>query len=340
MRNAKVFCGSSHHELGDLILNKLGLNSSPLNVSRHSNHELSIELGVSVRNQDIFIIQSGSDSVNDHLMELLCAISACRSCDAWRITAVMPYLPYSKQCKRKNSSRGPITAKLVANMLAVAGVDHIITIDLHHDQMQGFFNQPVDNLLAEPTLCRYVTENFLDYKTSVAVAKNPGGIPRVTSFADRLKIEFAVIHGAASCPGPLNNKVTILAESMDLLESTQTQWEEGLHLIGNVELKTCFLVDDIIDKPDSFIAAANLLMKKGAKRVICMGTHGILGSDAMECLQDCLSIEAIVVTNSYPIDSSKKLSKLQIIDISSVLAEAIRRTHNSESISYLFNTSI
>ncbi|KAJ1511444.1 hypothetical protein HMI54_000808, partial [Coelomomyces lativittatus] len=331
MRKAKVFAGSSHEELASLIVEKLGIPASPLLTTRHSNREASVELGLSVRNQDVFIIQSGSSTINDHLMELLMTINSCRISDAARITAILPYFPYSKQSKKK-LSRGCIPAKMVANMLAVAGVDHIITLDLHHDQMQGFFNRPIDNLLAEPTFCKYIQEHFPDeYMTGVVVSKNPGGVKRVTSMADRLKIDFALMHKdhlstlaatttTTTTTTPTNKDRTSspLLETSDSLEQPTpptTNFDasivpiadslgsihvvevihsdyshNGLQLVGEVTNRICFVLDDIIDKPDSFISAAELLCKKGATQVILLATHGILNPGTLEKFEMCDAI--------------------------------------------------
>jgi ribose-phosphate pyrophosphokinase len=208
MRNAKVFAGSSHTELAALIVQKLGIPAAPITIKNHANRETSIELDVSVRNQDIFIIQSGSDTINDHLMELLILINSCRTSSAARITAIIPYFPYSKQSKKKKS-RGAITAKLIANMIIVAGADHIITMDLHHDQIQGFFSKPVDNLLSEPCLCKYILDHITPYhevSEVVIVSKNPGGVKRVTNIADRLRCDFALIHQDKNFPSPVRSQ--------------------------------------------------------------------------------------------------------------------------------------
>ncbi|KAJ3363164.1 hypothetical protein GGF32_004735 [Allomyces javanicus] len=372
MRGAKVLGGSSHPDLTEQIVDRLGIQLVPVTFKSHANHEKTLEIHQSIRNQDVFIIQSGSDEINDHLMELLIMINTCRASSAGRITAILPYLPYSKQCKKKKS-RGAVTAKLVANMLTVAGVDHIITLDLHHDQMQGFFSKPVDNLLAEPTLFKYVTQYYPDHQLGVVVSKNPGGVKRVTSLSDRLKMDFALIHQDKSVPKPQRARVvttgsqnhlvhdTMSGESLpqllatsastaalddpdvQVLEVIDTAWhEDGLQLVGDVKGRVAFLVDDMIDAPDTFIAAAKLLLRRGATKVVVLGTHGILSNDALAEFEKASSISEIAVTNSYPIPPEKRAmsTKLRIMDISGVIAEAIRRTHNGESISYLFNTAI
>lgn len=193
MRKTKILAGSSHPSLSEAICSRLGVDPAPVILKKFSNGETSVEIGVSVRDTDTFVIQSGSRTVNDHLMELLILLSACKGASASRVTAVLPYFPYVKQSKMKKH-RGCIAAKMVANLLTVAGVDHIITMDLHASQMQGFFQVPVDNLYAEPAIVRWIKENVDGWRDVVIVSKNPGGAKRVTSMADALKVNFALIH--------------------------------------------------------------------------------------------------------------------------------------------------
>lgn len=193
MRKSHVFVGSSHPELGKLICDRLGVEPGPCTLRKFSNGETSIEIGLSVRDEDIYIVQSGSSHINDAIMELLTFISGCKGGSAHKITAVLPLFPYSKQSKMKKH-RGAITAKMLANLIIMAGADHVITMDLHASQMQGFFSKPVDNLYAGPTLARWIKHNVPDYKEAVIVSKNPGGTKRVTALADALKINFAMIH--------------------------------------------------------------------------------------------------------------------------------------------------
>lgn len=193
MRKSHVFVGSSHPELGHLICERLGVEAGQCTLRNFSNGETSIEIGVSVRDEDVYVVQSGSSTINDHIMELLILISGCRGGSANKITAVIPSFPYAKQSKMKKH-RGAITARMLANLLMMAGADHVITMDLHATQMQGFFSKPVDNLLAGPTLARWIKHNVPDYTQAVIVSKNPGGTKRVTALADALKVNFAMIH--------------------------------------------------------------------------------------------------------------------------------------------------
>ncbi|KAJ3206811.1 Ribose-phosphate pyrophosphokinase 2 [Entophlyctis luteolus] len=286
--------------------------------------EMGVELGVSVRNQDVFIIQSGSATINDHLMELLIMINACRLSSARRITAIIPYMPYSKQSKKKKA-RGSITAKLVANMLQVSGVDHIITLDLHNTQIQGFFGKPVDNLLAEPVISQYIHSALRQFDSTgsargCVISKNAGGAKRVTSLADVLKLDFALIHRESH----------FQAKKKSATGSDVTR----LSLVGNVKG-----MDDIINDIHTFIDTAEHLKRCEAERVTIVATHGILSREALIEIDGNDAIDEIAITNSYPMsDEMKEIThKLKVIDVSGLLAEAIRRTHNGESISYLFS---
>ena len=264
-------------------------------------------------NEDVFIIQSGCGEVNDNLMELLIMINACKIASARRITAVVPCFPYSRQDK-KDKSRAPISAKLVANMLTVAGANHIITVDLHASQIQGFFDIPVDNLFAEPLMLKYIRDNIPDYQNAVIVSPDAGGAKRATSIADRLDLNFALIHKE-------RKKVNEVAR---------------MTLVGDTMGKVAILVDDMADTCGTLALAAKTLMDHGAIAIYAMATHGILSGNAISIINQSVITE-LVVSNTIP-SEDKKLScpKIKTLDVSSTLAEAIRRTHNGESVSYLF----
>jgi len=192
MRGALVFSGSSHPRLVEGICDRLGMKQGSATLGKFKNGETSVTIHTSIRNKDVFIVQSGSERINDSIMELLIMISACKGGSAKSITAVMPYFPYSRQSKKKQH-RGAITARMVANLLHIAGVNHVITLDLHASQMQGFFKCPVDNLVAEPLLARWIRVNVPNWREAVVVSKNPGGTKRVTSLADALKLSFGIV---------------------------------------------------------------------------------------------------------------------------------------------------
>lgn len=262
----------------------------------------------------VFVLQSPTPSdVNDGLMELLIILSACKTASARRITAVIPNFPYARQDK-KDRSRAPITAKLMANMLQTAGCQHVITMDLHASQIQGFFNVPVDNLYAEPSTLRWIRAN-LEVRDCVIVSPDAGGAKRATSIADRLDLPFALIHKERPRPNEVSRMV----------------------LVGNVKEKTAILVDDMADTCGTLAKAASTVMEHGAADVIAIVTHGILSGNAIEVLNES-KLSKIVVTNTVNLtDKPSRCSKIEVVDISPTLAEACRRTHNGESVSYLFS---
>ncbi|KAM0401558.1 hypothetical protein ACHAQC_002249 [Fusarium culmorum] len=497
MRNTLIFAGNSCPVLTGQICENLGMHPASAELTQFSNGETSVRILTSVREKDVFVVQSGSPSINDSIMELLIMISACKGGSANKVTAVLPYFPYSRQSKKK-SHRGAITARMLANLLGVAGVKHIITVDLHASQMQGFFKCPVDNLHAEPILAKWIRHNVSNWREAVVVSKNAGGTKRVTSLADALKLNFGIVttdrkrvsnmtasmimrhfdHNVDRQPTPLESNrpipyrgppqaeravetdvtpkretppprtriVTNLQGSPTRVDSsarvpnpdmtepvdsnatppagspddsvngetdyddhkasevTQGRLVQGriveddypspdrsvvdgsvdddpmtmshassffvpepqslggsgdaaassdeednafeepgaehlITLVGNVKNRTVFIVDDMIDKAGSWIAAAETVVKKGgAKRVYCMATHGVFGGDSLEQLQACECIDQIVVTNSFPIDKdrARSISKLVVLDLSFLLAEAIRRNHYGEALSPLF----
>lgn len=310
----KIFAGNSHPELAKLIARRLGLGLAKCVVSKYSNQETSVTIGESVRDEDVFIVQSGCGEINDHLLELLIMINACKTASARRITAVIPCFPYARQDK-KDKSRAPISAKLVANMLTVAGANHVITMDLHASQIQGFFNVPVDNLYAEPSMLKYIRDNIPDYKSNaIIVSPDAGGAKRATAIADRLEVDFAIIHKERK----IANEVARMV------------------LVGDVSGKTAILVDDMADTCGTLGLAAKTLIEHGASKVYAIVTHGILSGKAADVIMNS-PLEGVIVTNTIPHEEKKsKCPKLKTIDISATLAEAIRRTHNGESVSYLF----
>ena len=297
----------------------------------------------------MFILQSTRpNDINDGLMELLIMINACKTASARRITAILPNFPYARQDK-KDKSRAPITAKLMANMLQTAGCNHVITMDLHASQIQGFFNVPVDNLYAEPSAVKWIRENLIHVSEGgavgtragedknkenhlgrndcVIVSPDAGGAKRATSMADRLDLPFALIHKERQRPNEVSR----------------------MTLVGDVKDRTAILVDDMADTCGTLAKAADTLVKHGAKDVVALVTHGILSGKAVQILKEsCLS--KLVITNTVPVSEEKldalgvpdgeKGCRLETIDISPVLAEACRRTHNGESVSFLFSHAV
>ncbi|KAG1749542.1 phosphoribosyltransferase-like protein [Suillus lakei] len=301
----RLLAGNSHPELAHAVAERLGVPLTPCMPKKFSNGEINVKISESVREEDVFIIQSGCSDVNDNLMELLILISACKTASARRITAVIPCFP--------TESRAPITAKLVANMLVSAGCDHVITMDLHASQIQGFFDIPVDNLFSEPLMISYIKRHIDGWQSGIVVSPDAGGAKRVTAMADKLGIEFALIHRKR------DGKSQNAPERMELL-------------VGDVAI----LVDDMIDTGHTLTLAARTLHEKGAKTIYVLISHGLLAEAHMASLNS-LPIEQLVVTNTVPQNEHKEqFSKLIALDISSTIAESIRRTHNGESISLLF----
>ncbi|XP_078041011.1 phosphoribosyl pyrophosphate synthetase isoform X2 [Augochlora pura] len=322
MPNIKVFSGTSHPDLAQRIVDRLGIDIGKVVTKKFSNLETCVEIGESVRGEDVYIVQSGSGEVNDNLMELLIMINACKIASASRVTAVIPCFPYARQDKKDkdfvpdlSTSRAPISAKLVANMLSVAGADHIITMDLHASQIQGFFDIPVDNLFAEPAVLKWIKENIVQWRNSIIVSPDAGGAKRVTSIADRLNVEFALIHK----------------------ERKKANEVASMVLVGDVKDRVAILVDDMADTCGTICHAAEKLLEAGATKVYAILTHGIFSGPAISRINNAC-FEAVVVTNTIPQDGHMTdCPKIQCIDVSMMFAEAVRRTHNGESVSYLFS---
>uniref|UniRef100_A0A8C3BPS8 ribose-phosphate diphosphokinase n=2 Tax=Neognathae TaxID=8825 RepID=A0A8C3BPS8_CAIMO len=293
MPNIVLFSGSSHHDLSQRVADRLGLELGKVVTKKFSNQETSVEIGESVRGEDVYIIQSGCGEINDNLMELLIMINACKIASSSRVTAVIPCFPYARQDK-KDKSRAPISAKLVANMLSVAGADHIITMDLHASQIQGFFDIPVDNLYAEPAVLQWIKENILEWKNCIIVSPDAGGAKRVTSIADRLNVEFALIHK----------------------ERKKANEVDRMVLVGDVKDRVAILVDDMADTCGTICHAADKLVSAGATKVYAILTHGIFSGPAISRINNA-AFEAVVVTNTIPQEEKMKhCPKIQFIDIS------------------------
>lgn len=314
MPNIKIFAGSSNVDIARRITDRIGIKLGKVTSKKFSNQETCVEVGESVRGEDVYIIQTGSGEVNDNLMELLIMINACKIASSCRVTAVIPCFPYSRQDK-KDKSRAPISAKLVANMLSVSGADHIITMDLHASQIQGFFDIPVDNLYAEPAVIKWIKKNIPEWMECCIVSPDAGGAKRVTSLADQLNVDFALIHK----------------------ERKRANEVDRMVLVGDVKDRVAILVDDMADTCGTICTAAERLKEAGALRIYAICTHGIFSGPALDRINQS-SFEAVVVTNTIDqVENMKKAPKIQCIDVSTMLAESIRRTHNGESVSYLFD---
>ncbi|KAG8565650.1 hypothetical protein GDO81_012934 [Engystomops pustulosus] len=342
-------------ELAKRITERLGIELGKAVVYQETNGETRVEIQESVRGQDIFIIQTIPRDVNTSVMELLIMTYALRTSCAKNIIGVIPYFPYSKQSKMRK--RGSIVCKLLASMLSNAGLTHIITMDLHQKEIQGFFNFPVDNLRASPFLLQYIQEEIQDYRNAVIVAKSPDAAKRAQSYAERLRLGLAVIHGEAQCAehdmadgrhSPPTVKNTTVHPGLEIpckrqplypgieLPMMMAKEKPPISVVGDVGGRIAIIVDDIIDEVESFVAAAEILKERGAYKIFVMATHGILSADAPNLIEDS-AIDEVVVTNTVPHEVQKlQCSKIKTVDISLILSEAIRRIHNGESMSYLF----
>ncbi|XP_037884591.1 phosphoribosyl pyrophosphate synthase-associated protein 2 isoform X2 [Glossina fuscipes] len=339
-----IIHGNSHPDLANLVAERLGIKNAGCSVFHKTNRETMVEIGDSVRGKDIYIIQTGTKDANNNIMELLIMAYACKTSSARSIVGVIPYLPYSKQCKMRK--RGCIVTKLLAKMMCTSGLTHIITMDLHQKEIQGFFDIPVDNLRASPFLLQYIQESIPDYRNSVIVARNPGSAKKATSYAERLRLGIAVIHGEQKeaesdqvdgrySPPPTSSRTRTISVSVGVPEHPP-KVKPPINLVGDVNGRIAIMVDDLIDDVQSFVAAAEVLKESGAGKIYVLATHGLLSSDAPRLIEES-HIDEVVVTNTIPHEIQKlQCHKIKTIDISILIAEAIRRIHNKESMSYLF----
>lgn len=306
----KIFTGNSNIDLVEEIVRDLGTTMGKSQVKNFSDGEINVEIEESVRGMDVFVIQSICHPVNNNLMELLILIDALKRASAERITAVLPYYGYARQ-DRKVSPRAPISAKLIADLITAAGASRILTVDLHAGQIQGFFNIPVDHLFAAPVLLEYLKKLQNDL---VIVSPDAGGVERARAYAKRLNSSLAIIDKRRE--GPNVSQV--------------------MNIIGDVEGMIAILVDDLVDTGGTLVRAAFALMEKGAKAVYACCTHPVLSGRAVEILSDS-PIEEMIVTNTIPLrEEAVTCSKIKILSVSSLLADAIRRIYEDESVSCLF----
>lgn len=309
-KRLKVFSGTANLPLAQEIASHLGLELGKMKVDRFQDGETRVRIEETVRGAEVFIIQPTCWPVNDNLMELLIISDAMRRASAKSITAVIPYYGYARQ-DRKTAPRDPITAKLVANLLVNSGIQRIVTLDLHAGQIQGFFDIPVDPLLAAPILADYYKAANFD---GVVVSPDIGGAARARAFAERLHVGLAIVDKRRPEPNVA----------------------EALHIIGNIEDKRVLLVDDIIDTAGTIVAVSDRLHKAGATEIYACCTHPVLSGNATEKLERS-GIKELVVTNSIPIPPSKMSDKIKVLSVAPLLAEAIRRIYEELSVSVLFD---
>ncbi|MGM0410623.1 MAG: ribose-phosphate diphosphokinase [Bacillota bacterium] len=307
----KIFTGNSHPELAKDICDYLGTELVSAEIDRFRDGEISVRIDETVRGADVFVIQPTKPPVNENIMELLVMIDALRRASARRITAVVPYYGYARQ-DRKAEPRAPITAKLVANLLATSGADRVVSIDLHASQIQGFFDIPVDHLYAAPLMVEYFEEK--DISNMTAVSPDVGAVKRVRSIAQSLDIPMAIIDKRRPKPN--------VAEVMNI--------------IGDVEGRNVILFDDIIDTAGTMSEAARVLKEKGAKNVYASATHALFSGPAIERLKKA-PFKELVVSNTITPDGMDELDNIKVISVASLLGEAIDRIYKDLSVSVLFD---
>jgi ribose-phosphate pyrophosphokinase len=307
----KLFGGTSNPELTQEVCRYLGIEPGKIMTKTFSDGETQIEIHDNVRGMDVFVLQSTCIPVNDNIMQLLIIMDALRRASAKRITAVIPYYGYGRQ-DRKVKPRVPISAKLVADLITVAGAQRVVSIDLHAGQIQGYFNIPVDNLFSAPLLLKYIRSHFND--GMVVVSPDAGGVERARAFAKRLSASLAIIDKRRDAPN--------IAEAMNI--------------IGEVDGKTAIILDDMVDTAGTLQQGANALKKRGAARIFACCTHPVLSGPAIERIE-ASPIDRLVVTNTIPLKKeAQDCSKIVSLSVAELLGETIKRIYNSDSVSTLF----
>jgi ribose-phosphate pyrophosphokinase len=313
MSDIKLLAGNSNRALADSIAAYLGVSMTKCQVRRFADMEIFVEIQENVRGQDTFIIQSTSFPANDHLMELLIMTDALRRASARRITAVVPYFGYARQ-DRKPAPRAPISAKLVSNLITRAGVDRVLTVDLHAGQIQGFFDIPTDNLFGAPVMVRDIKER-LDLNNVMVISPDVGGVVRARALAKRIDAPLAIVDKRRERAGE----------------------SEVMNVIGDVSGKSCILVDDIVDSGGTLCNAAEALLARGAKDVRAYITHGVLSGGAVARITSSKLKELVVTDSIQPTEAVRVASNIRVISIAPLMGEAIARTAKEESVSSLFD---
>ena len=307
----KIFSGSANPELGQRIADYLSVQLANVTITQFSDGEIFVQINENVRGRDVFVVQPISSPANDHLMELLIMVDALRRASAGRITAVIPYYGYARQ-DRKEAGRTPITAKLVADLLDAAGVQRVLTMDLHAGQIQGFFNMPADNLYATPVLLGAVRRQGVE--DAVVVSPDIGGVVRARSYAKRLEVDLAIIDKRRPAP----NVAAVH------------------HIIGDVEGKNCIIVDDMVDTAGTLCKAAEALMERGARSVSAVCSHGVLSGPAVERIETSVMTQLLITDTIRLSPVSAACTKIKVYTVSNLLGEAVRRITGEESVSSLF----
>lgn len=313
LRRIVLVSGTSNPILSKKISEFLDVPLVNPQIRRFANGEVYCEIEKNVRGADVFVLQSTCAPVNEHLMELLIIIDALKRASANSITAVVPHYGYSRQ-DRKSSPRTPITAKLVADMLTVAGSTRVVTMDLHAGQIQGFFNIPFDNIFASPVLMEYIQKN-LNRENLITVSPDAGGVERVRHYAKKLNADLALIDKRRTGPN--------VAEAMNV--------------IGDVKGKDCIIIDDMIDTAGTLVQAAKALKKNGANKIYAAATHPVFSDPAIQRIAECEELEAVIITDTIPLSAEgRKVDKIKVVSCADILAKAIHRTFNHDSVSSLF----
>jgi ribose-phosphate pyrophosphokinase len=307
-----VFTGNAIRELAENVVSHLNIHLGRAKVGRFSDGEVMVEILENVRGKDVFVLQSICAPTNDNLMELLVIVDALKRASASRVTAAIPYMGYARQDRRPSSARVPITAKVVANMMTGAGVDRLLTMDLHSEQIQGFFDIPVDNIYSGPIMLGDVWKH--DYKNLVVVSPDVGGVVRARALAKRLEADLAIIDKRRPRP----NVATVM------------------NIIGEVAGRTCVIVDDLVDTANTLCEAAQALKNHGAQKVLAYCTHAVLSGNAVERIATS-ALDELVVTDTIPLrEDARAGGRIRVLSVASLLAETMRRISAEDSVSSLF----
>ena len=310
----KIIACNSSKTLSEKISKHIGVSIADASIRTFNDREIFVEINENIRGEDVFIIQSTSHPANDHLMELLITIDAAKRGSAKRITAVIPYYGYARQ-DRKTGPRTPITAKLVANLITSAGADRVLTMDLHAGQIQGFFDIPLDNIFSAPPLIKDIKEKFKDNENLVVASPDVGGVVRARAFAKRLNAGLAIVDKRREKAGE----------------------SEVMNIIGEIQNKTCILLDDIADSAGTLCNAAEALKKNGAKEIYSYIVHGVLSGNAFSKIADSSIKELILTDTIEPSDEVKNTKNIRHISIAPLMGEAIKRISSDASVSALFD---
>jgi len=311
MERLILLSGTANRPLAERISENLRIPLSPMEIFKFANDNTFVKIEENIRKRDVFVIQSCSRPVNDNLMELLIVLDACKRASASSITAVMPYYAYARS-EKKDQPRIPITAKLVADLLTVAGAGRLITMDLHAEAIQGFFNIPVDHLYALPVMLDFFRSN--NFENLTVVSPDTGGVARARAYATRLGADLAII---------------------DKRRTGNVDKAEVLNVVGEVKGRTCLLIDDIIDTAGSITRAAKALQERGASKICAAAVHPVFSNDGLQKLHDS-AIEEVIVTDTIPLPEAGPHDKVKVVSIAGLLAEAIKRIHTGESVTSLF----